>query len=67
VSLGKQVGLQFDTAHRRHLNIGYHTRGVIEVGRPQELFARRECMDDVAKRPHEIVGRGANGSVIVYD
>jgi hypothetical protein len=67
VSLGQQVGLQLDTAHCRHLHICYHTRGVIQVGRPQELFGRRECMDDVPKRPHEIVGRGANGSVIVND
>ena len=65
VSLGQQVGLQLDTAHCRHLHICYHTRGVIQVGRSQELFGRRECMDDVPKRPHEIVGRGANGSVIV--
>ena len=67
VSLGKQVGLQLDTAHCRHLNVCYHTRGVVQVGRPQELFRRRECMDDVPKRSHEIVGRGANGSVIVND
>jgi len=67
VSLGKQVGLQLDTAHCRHLNVCYHARGVVQVGRPQELFGRRECMDDVPKRSHEIVGRGANGSVIVND
>src|SRR5438477_7247757 len=35
---GKQVGLQIDTAHCRHLNICYHTRGVVQVRRLQELF-----------------------------
>jgi hypothetical protein len=67
VSLGKQVGLQLETAHRWHLNICYHARGVIEVRRPQELLGRGECMNDVSKRPHEIVGRDANGAVIVND
>jgi hypothetical protein len=67
VSLGEQVGLQLETAHRWHLNICYHARGVIQVRRPQELLGRCECMNDVSKRPHEIVGRGANGAVIVND
>lgn len=30
-SLGEQMGLQLETAHRRHLNICYHARGVIEL------------------------------------
>ena len=66
-SLGKQVGLQLETAHRRHLNICYDARGVIEVRRPQELLGRCECMNDVSKRPHEIVGRDANRAVVVND
>jgi hypothetical protein len=67
VSLSKQAGLQFNTAHCRHLNIRYHTRRVIQLGRSQELFGRRKCMDDVPNRPHEIVNRGANGSIIIND
>jgi len=67
VSLGEQVGLQLETAHQGHLNICYHARGVIQVRRPQELLGRCECVNDVTKRPHEIVGRGANGAVIVND
>jgi hypothetical protein len=67
VSPRKQVGLQIGAAHRRHLNIRYHTRRVIQPGRLQEFFGRRKCMDDVPKRSYEIVGRGANGSVIVND
>jgi hypothetical protein len=67
VSLSKQAGLQFNTAHCRHLNIRYHTRRGIQLGRSQELFGRRECMDDVPNRPHEIVDRGANGSIVVND
>ena len=67
VSLGKQVGLQIEAAHGRHSDIRYHARCVIQVGRSQELLGRRECMDDVAKRPDEIVGGGANGAIIVDD
>jgi hypothetical protein len=67
VSLGEQVGLQLETAHRWHLDVCYHAPGVIQVRRPQELLGRCECMNDVSKRPHEIVGRGANGAVIVND
>ena len=67
VSLGKQVSLQLKTAHRRHLNVGYHARGVIQVRRPQEFLGRRERMNDVSKRPHEIAGRGANRAVVVDD
>ena len=67
ISLGKQVRVQFETAHRGHPNIGDHARGVIPVRRAQELRGGFECMNDVAKRPHEIVGGGANGSVIVDD
>jgi hypothetical protein len=67
VSLGKQVGLQLEAAHRWHLNISNHARSVIKVRRPQEFLGRRECMNDVSKRSHEIVGRGANGPIIVND
>src|SRR5947208_2569712 len=47
VSLGAQMGLQIETAHRRHLNIGYHARGVVQVRRSQEFLGRTERMDDV--------------------
>jgi hypothetical protein len=67
VSLGKQMGLQLETAHRRHLNIGDHARSVIQVRRPQEFLGRSECMNDVSERPHEIAGRATNGAVIVND
>lgn len=67
VSPGQQEGLQFEPAHGRHSDIRYHARCVTQLGRSQELFRRRECMDGVAKRSHEVVGRGANGSVIVDD
>jgi hypothetical protein len=67
MSLGAQVGLQFDTAHCSHLNICNHARRAIQLGRPQELFGRRKWMGDVPERPHEIAGRGANGFIIVDD
>jgi hypothetical protein len=67
VSAGKQVGLQFEPAHGRHSDIRDHARCVTKVGRSQELLGRRECMDGVAKRSHEVVGRAANGYIIVDD
>ncbi len=67
VSLGKQAGLQLEPAHRRHLNIRDHTGGVMQVRRGQEFLGRRERMNDVPKRPDEIVGGGANGAVVVDD
>src|ERR1700719_170428 len=38
VPLGKQEGLQLDTAHGRHLDIRNHARRIVEVGRSQELL-----------------------------
>ena len=67
VSPGKQLGLQFESAHVRHSDIRDHARCVTKVGRSQELLGRRECMDGVAKRSHEVVGRAANGYIIVDD
>lgn len=67
VSPGKQVGLQFEAAHGRHSDIRYHARCVTQLGRSQELLGRREAMDGVAKRSYEVVGRGANGPIIVDD
>ena len=67
VSLGKQMGLQIETIHRRHLNISYHARGVIHVRRGQEFFGRGERMNDVPERPQEIAGRATDGAVIVDD
>jgi hypothetical protein len=67
MSLGEQVSLQFDTAHFSHLDVCNDARRAIQLARLQEFFGRCECMDDVAKRLHEIGDRGANGSVIVDD
>ena len=47
---GEQEGLQLDTAHGRHLDVGNHARSVAEVGRPQELLGRRKRVDYVSKR-----------------
>ena len=67
ISPGKQVGLQVETAHGRHSDIRDHARCVTQMGRSQELLGRREGMDGVAKRSHEVVGRCANGPIIVDD
>jgi hypothetical protein len=66
-SLGNQAGLQFEAAHRRHLNIRDHAGGIMQVRRRQEFLGRRERMNDVPQRPDEIVGGGANGAVVVDD
>jgi hypothetical protein len=66
-SLGKQVGLQLESAHHRHPDIRYDAGRVIQVGRTQEFFGRCKCMDDVAERSDEIAGRGANRPIIVDD
>jgi hypothetical protein len=49
--LGKQVCLQLDAAHAGHLDICNHARGDIRMGRLQEIFSRREQMDNVPERP----------------
>src|SRR5580700_8610403 len=67
VPLGKQEGLQFDTAHGRHLDIRNHARRVVEVGRPQEVLGRSKGMDGVSQRPEEVVGCDAEGCVVVND
>ena len=67
ISPGKQVGLQVEPAHGRHSDIRDHARCVTQMRRSQELLGRRERMDGVAKRSHEVVGRCANGPIIVDD
>jgi hypothetical protein len=65
VSLGQHEGLQLGTAHAWHLDICNYARRVIEVARPQEFFSRRKYVDDVSKRPQEILSSSPNGCVIV--
>jgi hypothetical protein len=67
VTLGAQEGQQVQTAHGGHLYIRDHARGVLQVGRLQELLGRRKSMDHVSMRPQKIVGRGADGCVVVND
>jgi hypothetical protein len=67
MSLGAQVGLQFDAGHRWHLNVCDHARRSMQIIRPQELYGRRKWTDDVPERPHEIAGRDTNGFIIVDD
>jgi hypothetical protein len=67
MSLGAQVGLQFDTGHHWHLNIRNHARRFMQIIRPQELYGRRKWMDDVPERPYEIAGSGTNGFIVVDD
>ena len=67
MSLGAQMGLQFDTGHRRHSNVCNHARRFMQTTRLQELYGRRKWMDDVPDRPHEVAGRGTNGFIIIDD
>src|SRR6201987_100314 len=65
--LGKQLSLQLDAAHARHLDICNHTREAMEEVRPQELCGGCECSYDVPERPHKAVSRGSHGCIIVND
>ncbi len=67
VPLGKQVGLQLDTAHAGHLDICNHTRKVIDTARLQELFGGWECIYGVPERSHETISRNAHRCIIVND
>jgi len=50
---GKQVGLQLDTAHGRHADIGNHTRHAVQALGLQELLGRRKRKDGVSMRPYK--------------
>lgn len=64
-ALSGQEALQLETAHGWHLDIRNHARRVIQARRMQELLGRCKCMDGVSERPYEVVGRDANGCIIV--
>jgi hypothetical protein len=67
VPLGTQVILQLDTAHAWHLDVRNYTRKVIAAVRLQELLGSCKRMYDISERPHEAVGRGTHGFIIVND
>jgi hypothetical protein len=67
VTTGPQVFLQLDTAHTGHLNVRHHAGEIIKAVRPQELFGRRKCVDEISERSHEAVGRRAYGRIIIDD
>jgi len=58
---------QVQTAHAGHLDIGDDTRGVIRVGRLQEVLGGGKCMDPVPMRAQEIVGRCSDGCIVIND
>jgi hypothetical protein len=59
--------LQLDAAHTGHLDVRNYTSEVFKAVRPYERFGRCERMYAVSERPHEAVGRGAYGPIIVDD
>jgi hypothetical protein len=54
-------------AHNGHLHIRNDARQVVQLGALQELLGRRKRMDRVSMRAEKIIGRGANGCVVVND
>ena len=53
------------TAHSGHLDIRNDTRRVVQAARLQEVNGRRKCMDQVSMRAEKIIGRGADGCIVV--
>jgi hypothetical protein len=66
-TLCTQMILQLDTAHAWHLDVSNDTCEVVKPIRLQEGFCGRECMYDISERPHETVGRGAHGCIVIDD
>jgi hypothetical protein len=66
-TLCTQMILQLDAAHAGHLDVSNNTREVVKPARLQECFGRYECMHDISERPHEAVGRGAHGCIVIND
>jgi hypothetical protein len=67
VTLRAHMRQKVQAAHSRHLHVCNDTRQVVQVGGLQELLGRRKYMDQVSVRTEKIVGRGADGCVIVND
>src|ERR1700722_9503865 len=67
VTHGAHPRQKLQAAHTRHLHIGNDTQGLAKVVRLQELLGRHEGVDQVSVRAEKIVGRGANGCVVVND
>jgi hypothetical protein len=67
VPLHAHMRQKVQAAHNGHLHIRNDTRQIVQVGRLQELLGRRKRMDRVSMRAEQIVGRGANGCVVVND
>jgi hypothetical protein len=66
-TLSAQEPLELEAGHAWHLNVRDYARRINHVRRSQEIFGRRERMGSISQRPHESVGRVADGSVIVDD
>src|SRR5882672_8952556 len=63
--LGAHMHQKVQAAHNGHLHIRNDARQVVQVGRLQELLGRRKRTDRVSMRAEQIVGRGADGCVVV--
>lgn len=66
-TLRSQMILQLDAAHARHLDIRNDAREVVKLVRLQERLGRCESMHDISERPHEAIGRDADGFIVIND
>jgi len=65
VPLGTHMGQKVQAAHSGHLHIRNDACRVAQTGRLQKLLGRRKRIDQVSMRAEKIVGRGADGCIIV--
>jgi hypothetical protein len=65
VAHGADIYQEVQAAHGRHLHVRNHTRRVAELGRLQELLSRGKRLDWVSMRGKKIIGRGADGCIVV--
>jgi hypothetical protein len=59
------MGQKVQAAHGGHLHVRNDTRRVVQTRRLQELLGRGEGMDEVSMRAEKIIGRGADGCIVV--
>ncbi len=67
ITPGSHMREKVQTAHSGHLHIRNDTQRVVQLGRPQEVLGRCKRMDHISMRAEKIVGRGADGCIVVYD
>jgi hypothetical protein len=67
VTPNAHVCQKVQTAHSGHLHIRNDTQRFVQLSRLQEILGRRKCMDQISMRAEKIIGRGADGCIVVND